>query len=58
MKTKTGLYNMAQIAVLVISTAFMLNTIGNILAEELFERILFTPLTFFSSLLAFRIGVE
>ncbi|MEX0966878.1 MAG: hypothetical protein WD077_06545 [Bacteroidia bacterium] len=37
---------------------FALNTIGNILAENTWETIIFGPLTFFLSLLFFRLATE
>ncbi len=38
-----------------IAALFMLNTIGNLLAETMVEKFVFTPLTLLSSLLSFRL---
>jgi hypothetical protein len=40
------------------SVLFILNTLGNIFAVELFERILFTPMTFLSAVFVFRMAIE
>lgn len=37
---------------------FVLNTFGNLLAESMFEKLVFTPLTLISSILLLRIVLE
>lgn len=43
---------------IIIAVIFVLNTVGNIFAKELFERLLFTPLTFFAAIASARIAIE
>jgi hypothetical protein len=43
---------------IIIASIFALNTVGNIFAKEIFERLLFTPLTFFAAIASARIAIE
>jgi len=37
---------------------FAINTVGNVLSKTSLETIIFTPLTFLSAVLCFRIAIE
>lgn len=55
--TKT-IYNIAKTLTFLIAFIFLLNTLGNLNAKEVFERVVFTPLTLISSIVAFRIALD
>lgn len=42
----------------IIAIIFVLNTVGNIFSTNALETIIFTPLTFLSAILCYRIAVE
>lgn len=54
----TRAYQYSKIVVFLIALLFLLNTFGNLMAIEIFERIVFTPLTFLSSVFLLRIALE
>lgn len=56
-KPETFVYKATRILVYTISVIFLLNTIGNIFAVEMFERLVFSPLTLITSILTFRIAL-
>ena len=51
-------YKIAKGFVFLIALIFLINTAGNIMAIQLFERIVFTPLTLLASIASFRIAIE
>lgn len=51
-------YKVSKFLTFVIAFLFLVNTLGNIFAVELFEKVVFTPLTLIASILAFRIAIE
>ena len=48
----------SRFAMWAIALLFALNTIGNLLAEELLETIIFSPLTLLLSIFSFRIAID
>jgi len=42
----------------ILTAIFVLNTIGNIFSNNFLEMIIFTPLTFISSILCYRMAIE
>lgn len=51
-------YKITKFLTFVIALLFLVNTVGNVFAIELFEKVVFTPLTLIASVLAFRIAIE
>lgn len=51
-------YKISKFLTFVIAILFLVNTVGNVFAIELFEKVVFTPLTLIASVLAFRIAIE
>ena len=51
-------YKIARGFVFLIALIFLVNTAGNIVAIQLFERIVFTPLTLLASIASYRIAIE
>jgi hypothetical protein len=49
---------MFKILLFAITFLFFLNTIGNIFAIQLFEKIVFTPLTFLAGIFALRLALD
>lgn len=57
-KKGTTLKMIFKVILFLISGLFLVNTFGNLLAMQLLEAILFTPLTFASFILTFRLAIE
>lgn len=49
---------MANVALWVIIVLFAINTVGNVFSKSSLEAIIFTPLTFLSAVLCYRIIIE
>lgn len=53
-----GLRKTATVILWLFAVLFFLNTIGNLMAKATLETIVFTPLTFISSILCVRLAIE
>jgi len=57
-KENTKTYRITKPTILFIALLFLFNTLGNLAAIELFEKIVFTPLTMFAGIAALRVWME
>jgi len=57
-RKKNTIYKITKVLTFIIALIFLLNTVGNLFAIQLFERVVFTPLTLIASIVTLRIAIE